>query len=258
MGNTTVVEKLRKLIAHEESARSMGSLAEAEAFASRIAEMLTQHRLDRSEIDVKAETAEPIGQDRVTAEDIGAKRGARGVAIAWQVDLAYGVCSAIGCGLLWSTYDSAAIFCGVKDARDTAKALYIHLCKLGLGLAWTEGQKEKPLIIRRVKSIWGEGSFGHQSQAMKEWRASYISGFAIALNHKLRDTVKEQLRLAEQSQACALVHIKKDEQRIEQYIGQVKGNTKVKNQFRDGNSEAWSKGHEMGQKVALTSHALGR
>src|ERR1017187_8732928 len=98
MGNTSVMEKLRKLIAHEESARSMGSLAEAEAFAGRIAEMLTQHRLERSDVEVKAETAEPIGQDRVTAEEAGVKKGAQNVAVAWQVCLARGVCKATGCG----------------------------------------------------------------------------------------------------------------------------------------------------------------
>lgn len=47
-----IIEKLRKLIAMEQSARSIGSLAEAEAFASKVQELLSKHKLEMSEIEL--------------------------------------------------------------------------------------------------------------------------------------------------------------------------------------------------------------
>jgi hypothetical protein len=57
----TIVAKLRKLVAHERSTRSIGSLAEAETFAAKIQDLLTAHKLSMSEIDFQArEEGEPI------------------------------------------------------------------------------------------------------------------------------------------------------------------------------------------------------
>lgn len=46
----SVMELLAKLMRHEQSAREVGSLAEAEAFASKVQAMLTKHKLEMSEI----------------------------------------------------------------------------------------------------------------------------------------------------------------------------------------------------------------
>lgn len=51
-----IKEKLRKLIAKEESARELGNLAEAEAFASKIQQLLMEYELSIEEL--KANTAE--------------------------------------------------------------------------------------------------------------------------------------------------------------------------------------------------------
>ena len=51
-----IKEKLKKLIAKEESARKLGNQAEAEAFAAKIQELLMQYELDINEL--KAHTAE--------------------------------------------------------------------------------------------------------------------------------------------------------------------------------------------------------
>jgi hypothetical protein len=253
------MEKLRKLIAHEESARSMGSQAEAEAFAGRIAEMLTKHKLERSDVEVQAETAEPIGKDTVKPEDFGGKAPtSRTKAVAWQVSLAQGVCSATGCGLLWSTYSGGAVFCGKQADRESAKSLYCYMAGLAIDQAWKNGQKEKPTIIREVKQMWGETSFGHQSQAMKVWRESYLTGFAHAVASRLRETVEQELKQAEGS--MALVHVRKDRAAVEALVHNTSSGKKgcdVGSRFGGMNGDAYMKGQDHGQKVALTSKVLG-
>ena len=49
--NNPIIEKLRKLIAHEKSARSIGNIHEAEAFASRIQTLLDEHKLSMGEVE---------------------------------------------------------------------------------------------------------------------------------------------------------------------------------------------------------------
>lgn len=53
-----IKDKLRKLIAKEESARDLGNQAEAEAFASKVQQLLLQYELDLG--DIKSQTAETI------------------------------------------------------------------------------------------------------------------------------------------------------------------------------------------------------
>lgn len=53
-----IKDKLRKLIAKEESARELGNQAEAEAFASKVQQLLLQYELDLG--DIKSQTAETI------------------------------------------------------------------------------------------------------------------------------------------------------------------------------------------------------
>jgi sugar phosphate isomerase/epimerase len=47
-----IIEKLKKLIRHEQSARTIGNLGEAENFAARIQELLDAYNLSLSDIDV--------------------------------------------------------------------------------------------------------------------------------------------------------------------------------------------------------------
>lgn len=63
---SAVVEKLQKLINHEKSARSIGSIAEAETFAAKIADLLFTHKLEMSDIEIADEERdEPIAQENV-------------------------------------------------------------------------------------------------------------------------------------------------------------------------------------------------
>jgi hypothetical protein len=64
-----IKEKLRKLIAKEESSRELGNQMEAEAFASKIQELLLQYELDIEEVRGK-DKASDIEKEKVDITDI--------------------------------------------------------------------------------------------------------------------------------------------------------------------------------------------
>jgi hypothetical protein len=101
--------------------------------------------------------------------------------------------------------------------------------------------------------MWGEGSFGRQSQAMKEYRASYCTGFGAAVGRRLSATAKLQLEAA---QTTAMVWVRKTDAAIQAYTGRFTGKTTVKNEYNRHNASAFAKGMEQGGNVALTSKTL--
>src|ERR1700761_2749207 len=69
---SAIHDKIAKLIAHEESARSIGSLSEAEAFAAKIQDMLITHKMSLSDIEREAEEHnDVISEEDVRAKDVG-------------------------------------------------------------------------------------------------------------------------------------------------------------------------------------------
>jgi hypothetical protein len=250
------VDRLRKLIAMEGSARAIGNQAEAEAFAAKIAEQLTRHRLERSDVEAQAEVAEPIGQTKADAAEAGwTKQAHNAGAIAWMVQIAQGCAAATGVGLLWSG-SQTAVFCGPSEPREGAKQLYLYMIGLAQTFSWKEGQKEKAAIVAECKRKFGEGCFGRQSQAMKEYRASYCAGFGSTVGRRLSATAKAQIDAAP---GTAMVWVRRTDAAIEAYVNQTKtGTTKQRDEFNRHNASAYFKGRDRGENVALTSKVVGR
>ena len=63
-----IIEKIKKLIRHEQSARQCSTPEEAAAFASRIQQLLIKHKIDAEQ--VRGDTDQP--EDRVGAEEVRA------------------------------------------------------------------------------------------------------------------------------------------------------------------------------------------
>ena len=66
-----VIDKLRKIIAMSDSAKSIGNLAEAEAFATKAQELLLKHKLDMSDVEFSAEELnEPVLSEVLEADEL--------------------------------------------------------------------------------------------------------------------------------------------------------------------------------------------
>jgi len=64
-----VYELLSKLIAHEQSERSIGNQTAAETFAEKIQQLLTKHKLTMDDISIQEESAAPINSDFAEAKN---------------------------------------------------------------------------------------------------------------------------------------------------------------------------------------------
>jgi len=130
---TAVTERLQKLIAMEQSARKIGNIAEAEAFAAKVAELLFRHNLSMSDIEIKEqEQNEPIDREYVA--------GNKGRS-PWMEILAKAVATACFCKHMIIGKTSTQIFVGRTSDRQAAASLYKHLIGCAVSMCNVEKRK---------------------------------------------------------------------------------------------------------------------
>jgi hypothetical protein len=76
MDTERIIDKIKKLIRHEQSARLIGNVEEAAAFAGRINELLMRHKIAAEQVSVDNEPERPrVGEDRVKAGSYSVRYG---------------------------------------------------------------------------------------------------------------------------------------------------------------------------------------
>ena len=254
-----MIDKLRKLIAHEQSARSIGNLEEAEAFAAKIQNLLTAHKLSMSEIDFQArEDGEPIDWEEVNASDIGTR--SKKFKVWWRVIIAKNIAKINSCQVVRGRRNNF-FFVGRTSDRELAKILYIYLVELGEELcskaerADREIQKLKFNVKHGINSFsvpdWARAAF---SSWMKSYRESWKNGFAEAIAKRMEDQYNETLKAQAQTSANAIVHIKRDALAVEEYL---KGKTQAgrgRINHDKSNADGYARGQSTGNSVNLSPH----
>jgi hypothetical protein len=236
MDTTIIIDKLQKLLNHERSARTIGNVAEAEAFAAKVAELLFTHKLSMSEVEMEAEEVdEPVAQERVD-----------GLRAPWASILAMGVSTASFCKAIRS--QTGFIFIGRPTDRFACVSLFRYLSVLGTSLCATELAKYK-----RSAEYTFEKSF--RPGIAKTWKACFLRGYANAVYHRLAGE-RKALTAQAQSSGTSLVYIGKSEAAIAAYVGQAfpqlrKGRTPATRFHKD----AYASGLARGQAVSLKSSA---
>jgi len=269
--NSPIIEKLRKLMAHEQSARAIDSLLEAEAFAEKIQNLLTEYKLSMTEIEFDArEEGEPIDWENVSGDEINV--GGKKIRQYWRMKLANGIaevnsCQAIGRGARSNSF----AFVGRTTDRELCKVLYLYMVELGEELvkrcAKDEREVQKLKFNREVQKLkfyltkgimaydvpdWANAAF---NAWMKDFRESWKSGFADAIYKRLKDRYEQALRDA--TGQNAIIHIKKDALAVEDFLkGKIRmGRSPGK---ASGSDDGYSKGKATGNTVNLNSNALPR
>lgn len=196
--DNTVISKLQKLINHEKSARTVGNIHEAEAFAAKIAEMLFAHKLSMSEVEVAAEDRdEPVNQENVD-----------GLRAPWAATLAVGVCAASFCQVLQSSI--GYVFIGRPNDRQAAVSMFRYLAVLGTSIAASELKAYKKTDDYAYRSMGG-------TSPARLWKASFLRGYAHAVHDRLLREVKT-LTAQAQSAGSSLVFINKSAQALDTFM----------------------------------------
>jgi hypothetical protein len=122
------IERLQKLINHERSARSIGNVAEAEAFAARIQELLLKHKLDMTDIEfAEQEQNEPVAQDFLWENDITEEMECGRRQQRWVGALLLAVSEANFCDAISAHKKNAYFLIGRQSDKRVVRQLFKYL-----------------------------------------------------------------------------------------------------------------------------------
>jgi hypothetical protein len=184
-----VVELLQKLISHERSARSIGSIAEAETFATKIQTLLIEHKLSMSEVEYEAQAKDdPINSERVKPEQVGMKDGTY---VHWLALLCTAVAKSLFCqAIYFHGWPRTMIIIGRDSDRQAAVQMYCHLSKVAVALCEQEFEQYKQSDeYQRSAEI-----FLPLSATSRVWKKSFLLRFANAISHRLNTTRIQQVQ----------------------------------------------------------------
>ncbi len=161
-----ILKKLRKLIEHEKSARAIGSLHEADAFAQKISELCDRYRIAVADVP-EAERPDDIQVakwDPAMAEMRELRRQSN-----WQRKMACGVAYGHFCELLVYPGSNAVSFVGTVADVEIACAMLTILCRAAVASCDTARRR-------------------HQNFQPNQ----YLFGFALAIAIRYREQREKQ------------------------------------------------------------------
>lgn len=177
-----IIDKLRKLRAHQKSAEQIGSEDEAQAFAAAFKRILDNHKLDMSDIEWEEEKKQPIVRVYVSHKAAGLKTSK--VRVAWMLDLARQIGIAHQCAILWGRSTRDFWFVGHQISAEAAREVYGYMVKVAETLA----EKEYVKFFYKCKNELGDVRLAR----------GYKQGFLFGFTGRLRQRYEEELKKLEQ------------------------------------------------------------
>jgi Protein of unknown function (DUF2786) len=201
--NEKVVDKLRKIRAHQKSAEQIGNEEEAQAFALAFQRILQQHKLDMSDIEWEEhKKEEPIVRVYVSHREAGVRTGK--VKVSWMLDLAsqIGVAYSVKVLLIDKTRDF--FYVGEQTSAEAAKSVYAYMVKVAENLA----DKEYVKFFYKCKE---EGNV----TAARGFRQGFLFGFTKRLRQRFNEQITQ---LSQGHTGCAIIRLSDAIKRAEKYI----------------------------------------
>lgn len=240
MSPADVATRIAKLHSKAESAKGLGNLAEAEAFAAKVSELLARHKLSLTDIEFAAlEEDEPIQEQSVRGEDFGQDTKCR--RSLWQETLAGKIARANGCRILVTQGLNRVIFVGRESDRAVAVHLFCTLVPELDRISKREHRKAKKEETLRVRNGW----------LPRGWRQSWLLGAVDGIASKMRESrkvVEDEARA--QGKAGALVRLTGTA--VGEWVNErYKGTISSMYGTREGSSAAYNQGHAHGRNTSL-------
>jgi hypothetical protein len=205
-----IVEKLRKLVEHERSARGIGNLEEATAFAAKVQDLLLRHKLEMSDVEYRAEEEdEPVLKEFIPAEEW--TRVSHTLRLqSWIGILVATVAKANFCEAVRS--GKGIYLVGRQSDREASKLLFKYLYEIALEVAPLEAQ-----AYMRTHRFLRDALLSRQSGAVlkRTFQSGWKLGYASAL-HKRLEANRGQLLAGAAAQG--LIRIDQLERSLEEAI----------------------------------------
>lgn len=200
------IDIIKKLLAHADSARDLGNLEEAEAFAGKANRLLLEHKLTMSEVEMQAEDVDdPFEVTNVDMADGSISHLKRGNRLSWLEDLAVAVANAHFCRLLVVRGTRRFRLVGRESDREIAEYLLRTLADAAI----RQARRHTDKVCREAREAG--------LPAPKMPKASYLRGFVDAVSQRLYDMRRE---VEEEGGQFALVRFDEVNKALTQYMEQ--------------------------------------
>lgn len=244
--DSKIIEKIKKLINHAESAKNIGSTAEAEAFAGKVSDLLDAYNLDLSDIDRADELKTEVDCEKVnhiiqTIE-------------VWQNHLLDVIATNFGCFALASPI-GLQIAIGRENDRKATIELYRYFERLAIELAEKYLESYHTTIEYQVLKT-NDRYFAQSSAhfASEKERLGFLLGFVSSLEDRFAAK-----KYSEQtpSTSSALVFIKDKTSDAKNWAREnmsfMEGTYQPRQQV---SINGYFSGRDFGNRVALTDKTI--
>lgn len=191
MANDLIKERIRKLYVHAESAKKLGSLAEAETFSSKVTELLLEHNLELSEIDLKS--GESKFDKWMYSERVSYRHSQAGD--RWQLNLIQVLCNHNLCSYVFRAQDKTFAVYGRMENVDTVIWLFNYLSNglYDLALSTYKNRDRSDMKFYRYSRY--------------SFLKDFLIGASVGINNKLE--LQKQV-MNDENKITDLIHVNKD------------------------------------------------
>jgi hypothetical protein len=229
-----ILDKLRKLINHERSARAIGNLAEAKAFAEKIQELLDHHNLSHADIPDNAEPI-PVG---VSWDNVFKSVN------DWQEHLILNLARLNSCDIV--KHSRGILLVGAEEDRLIVTEIYVYFTDLGQIFAEKELKNWKTTREYKLKH--------KKVYYSKLHKKSFLFGFVHVLVERFKE--KHAAAKAACNNEKALVFIGNKLANNKAWIAENCRTYERETKRTKVNVNAYNQGRLAGRQVALTTKTV--
>jgi len=204
---TKILDKLAKLQAAQEGEAELGNTEAAEAFASKICQMLNEYELAASDIEyAKAVDKDPVIKVYVNVSKYGVKSS--NIRVDWQVMLAMGITEAHLCKMLIVPRSNNIYIIGAQAHATVAE--YV----LGVMLPFVEKTSKRAELLYWKSTGSGRG----EDNKAKGYRAAWINGFTYRIRERFLEIKKAAVEASGLTQEMGLMRLTNSLERVSSYM----------------------------------------
>jgi Protein of unknown function (DUF2786) len=228
MPDEKLVEKLKKIKAHADSAKDIGNEEEAQAFASMLQRLLAKHNLDMSSVEWDQQK-----QEKASTLNWKASNKKKAATSSWVYLLASIIAEANNCRVIIHHYSNMVQFVGTDSAIRVCEQTMDYMYQCAIRFArHAEAQEKKNL---GYNLMW--------AQMMKGFKNSYRLGFIIRLEERFKEEAAKIKK--EYTGSTSLIRLSESLRLADAYLATMD----LKNYSARG-SEVNSYGYTKGRKKA--------
>lgn len=249
MEREELFRKLRKMKAHEESAREIGSEAEAEAFASHISKLLADYKLEMTDVQFsQAEKSDPINQFLLVWDKYPDMKSTKRRTV-WIEQLAVAICKFNGCLILVHRASNDLTIVGKESNRIATEYMLVCLVRSANRIADDNYRK----FYYQMKVVG-------RKDKVKGYKASFLNGFVNRLGDRLQAEQDKLKQKTEEGESLALVRVnteRKDVTRWTQQNMNVGRGSPVGGR-KSGNAAGYEHGQNTANRVKIGTKGIGQ